>query len=479
MLKAMPETAIILKNTCSLSASRSPREEFNHFRGEKRLARCMQHKFQKYSQLPIRCQRPGSYYRPPKTSFRLTGLSTINRTSSINTAKSCPDSSTCNSIFCMVGSPCCRKSLSMNDLSPSMMEVENADFRSNSSSIAERTEESDRIKDTNDVGISVGIKNWMEGFVCEEPDSRFYQNPEKAASLVCHMLMLNAWRRKRKEILEFRRTIDNLNQQVKNLQLQIIVLRRLSDAENSRVSKLTNEVRYVRTQLNETLKEKDVLKTETGEMEGEIKRLSELSEERLVEKENVRNELLTVQAQLQALDEQMSKDREKLLKLREDKRILLEKVTASETLAVERGSRADKAEQAVEDLQVKLATQIGLVESLKQQIQQYAKELKTKEDEKSRLEKRLKSSEESGRSLHLRTVFLEAQLADRETALRRVETSCSSQLAELNELRERLIRQSQEGGWSSRMLQIAGSVVRAPRAILRTLLSTTGPVLTP
>lgn len=50
--------------------------------------------------------------------------------------------------------------------------------------------------------------------------------------------------------------------------------------------------------------------------------------------------------------------------------------------------------------------------------------------------------------------------------------------AELNELRERLIRQSQEGGWSSRMLQLAGSVVRAPGAILRTLLSSTGPMLT-
>lgn len=46
---------------------------------------------------------------------------------------------------------------------------------------------------------------------------------------------------------------------------------------------------------------------------------------------------------------------------------------------------------------------------------------------------------------------------------------------ELRELKERLMRQSQEGGWSSRMLQIAGSVVRAPRVILRTLLS--GPVL--
>lgn len=60
-------------------------------------------------------------------------------------------------------------------------------------------------------------------------------------------------------------------------------------------------------------------------MEDEIKRLTELSEERLVALENVRNELLTAQNQLRALDEQMSKDREKLLKLREDKKLLLEK----------------------------------------------------------------------------------------------------------------------------------------------------------
>lgn len=75
----------------------------------------------------------------------------------------------------------------------------------------------------------------------------------------------------------------------------------------------------------------------------------------------------------------------------------------------------------------------------------------------------------------MRAISFEAQLVDREVALERMQVAYNSQLAELNELKERLIRQSQEGGWSSRMLQIAGSVVRAPRAILRTLLS--GPVL--
>lgn len=60
-------------------------------------------------------------------------------------------------------------------------------------------------------------------------------------------------------------------------------------------------------------------------MDEEIQRLTELSEERQVSTENMRNELITAQNQLQVVDEQMSKDREKLLKLREDKRILLEK----------------------------------------------------------------------------------------------------------------------------------------------------------
>lgn len=42
--------------------------------------------------------------------------------------------------------------------------------------------------------------------------------------------------------------------------------------------------------------------------------------------ENLRNELRSARDQLEALDKQISKDREKLLKLREDKKILLEKV---------------------------------------------------------------------------------------------------------------------------------------------------------
>ncbi|KAF3423740.1 hypothetical protein E2986_09353 [Frieseomelitta varia] len=435
----MPEIAITPKSSSSLSVSTSSREEPNQFFAKKKLTRCMQHKFLTYSQLPVRCQRPNRYYRPPRTSFRLANLATIKHKTTINTTKSCPDNSTC-SIYHVIDTSRCKKSLSMIDFSPLIMDAENGDLRSDSSSTVEKFEENDKIKEIigNEMGISVGIRKWMDGFATSESEqaySQFFQNPKKAATLVCHVLMLNAWRCRRSDVQYLRGTIDDLNQRIEHLHLQIVVLRRLLDTENSRVSKLTGDVHRVKIQFDETLKERNILKSETVKMEDEVKRLTELSEERLVASENV---------------------------------------TASETLASERGMRADKAESVVEDLQLKLATQIALVESSQEQIERCSKELKAKEDEKIKLLKLLKSSEDTGRNLHLRAISLEAQLVDREVALERMQVAYNSQLAELNELKERLIRQSQEGGWSSRMLQIAGSVVRAPRAILRTLLS--GPV---
>ncbi|XP_060821742.1 uncharacterized protein LOC132910193 isoform X2 [Bombus pascuorum] len=414
----MPEIAITPKSLSSLSASTSSREESNQFFTKKRLTRCMQHKFLTHSQLPVRCQRPSRYYRPPRTFFRLANFATINRTTAINTTKSCPDNSTC-SIFHAVDTSRCKKSLSMIDFSSLIMEAENSDLRSDSrsdSSFIEKLEENDKIKDTisNEMGISVGIRKWMDGFTTSESEEaccQFFQNPKKAANLVCHVLMLNAWRRRRSEVQYLHGTIEDLSQQIEHLHLQIVVLRRLLDTENIRVSKLTNDVHRTKIQFDETSKEKNTLKL----------------------------------------------------------------VTASETLATERGMRADKAESCVEDLQLKLATQIALVESSQEQIERYSKELKANEDEKIKLLKRLKSSEDMGRNLSLRTISLEAQLVDGGVALERMQEAYNSQLTELRELKERLMRQSQEGGWSSRMLQIAGSVVRAPRVILRTLLS--GPVL--
>jgi len=75
----------------------------------------------------------------------------------------------------------------------------------------------------------------------------------RAANIVCHMLVLNAWRRRRVEIAQ-------LEQQVEHLHLQIEFLRRLLLAENDRVGRLNGELHREKSQLEEMTRERDAVK---------------------------------------------------------------------------------------------------------------------------------------------------------------------------------------------------------------------------
>ncbi|KAK2580699.1 hypothetical protein KPH14_011329 [Odynerus spinipes] len=420
------------------------------------LKRCVRPRLQ-YSQLPIRCQRASPYYRAVRCPFKLTGLGTISRSSaSIATIRSCPESnnsnSTSSSPILQVIAPTrgCRRSSSMIDLSPTATDPETGDLRSESSSSLGHREDSERSKDGgNGNGIlGIGHRTWTKNFLspddAEDSTTCLSQNPRKAASILCHVLVLNAWRRRRSDVGQLQETIEELVRQIEHLRLQIVVLRRLLETENGRVGRLNWEVQRTKSQLDEISQERDALKTEKEKLEEEVRRLENVSDERLVTTENLRNELITAQKQLEALDGQISRDREKLLKLREDKRMLLDKISASEALATERGSRAERAESAIKDLQIRLAAQVALLESAQEQNLRYAKQLKETEEDRIRLEKQLRSSVEAGKVLSLRASRLESQLADKDTALHRVESIYNSQLMELNELRGRLIRQSQD-----------------------------------
>ncbi|XP_053593408.1 uncharacterized protein LOC103577563 [Microplitis demolitor] len=292
---------------------------------------------------------------------------------------------------------------------------------------------------------------------------------KKAATIVCHTLIINAWRRRREEIIDLNVIIDELRQQIDHLQLQIVVLRRLLDTENSRVGKLGTQVRRAKIQLDNVTKEKDILNNENEKLKNDLNSINQISEERRVLIENYKNELINTKNQLENVDNQMMKDREKLLKLRDDKKILLDKVAAYEKISSERKERADKAANDVEELTNKLNIHMAIVESLKEEKQQLDKNLEIIEKKKLKIEERLSASQDREKALSLRVSNLEIQLSDREAALRKIESVYSFQSTEINELKEKLMRQSQECSWSSKILQIAGSVVRAPRVILRTI----------
>ncbi|XP_023288927.1 alpha-internexin [Orussus abietinus] len=441
----MPETASAPKTEPSPGVAGKEAAGHRTEGSEEVQMQCLRRK-PRYSQLPVRCQtHPYRRPAPPRSPFTAAGDS--------------PDPkvfrSPCPPGFCfrvpgIASRP--ERSASMVDLSPKMIGAPIAELRSKSSATLRRAVEVEERR-----------------LIAPRFEVRVRALRSGAATIVCHSLVLNAWRCRREEAALLQRTAERLGQQVEHLRLQIVVLRRLLETENSRVGRLTSEVHRAKAQLDEATRERDVALAEKNEVLDEVKRLKEAAEEKSVANENLRNELFSSRSQLEGLDAQISRDREKLLKLREDKRILLEKVTASESLAAERGSRAENAERVMEDLQIKLAAQTALAESSREESQRRSRELEAKEAEMQKLERRLRSSEETGRALSLRASNLENQLMDREAALRRIESAYSRQLTELVELKERLVRQSQEVGWSSRVLQLAGSVVRAPRVILRTL----------
>ncbi|XP_046738773.1 leucine zipper putative tumor suppressor 2-like [Diprion similis] len=372
----------------------------------------------------------------------------------------------------------CKKSFSMVDLSPTSIKPDVLDLRSGSaislqSRLHRKVAETDSISaevpsvDGGETGSERGMGSWPGDLdvnaLSAPPDTN------KAAGLVCRALVVNAWRRRREENSQLQETIRQLSQQVEHLHIQIVVLRRLLDAENGRVGRFMAEMQRVRLQFDDITRDRDSLKAEKERAIEEAQKLRDAAEEKSVATENLRNELFTVQAQVLALDGQVSRDREKLLKLREDKKILLDKVANSEALATERLARAETAEAAAEDLRGRLNAQMALLASAHEQHRRAAKEVKVKTSEMATMQKQLQESREAGKRLSLRATNLENELSNRDDALRRLESAYSSQLSELSDLRERLARQSQEGGWSSRVLQIAGSVVRAPRAIFRTL----------
>ncbi|XP_014470227.1 PREDICTED: dynactin subunit 1 [Dinoponera quadriceps] len=418
-----------------------------------KLPRCVQRKLP-CVQAPVRCHpRPSPYrcaeQRALKRPYRLAaiGLSVANRTTDGRADRRSS----------AIGTPRCKKSLSMMDLS--LADGDIGDLKSESGSTDEAT---DRSKDllTNGGSAYYSGRSWTDVTPSSESEQGEAAGPTvRAANVVCRVLVLNAWRRRRAEIAQ-------LEQQVEHLHLQIEFLRRLLFAENERVGRLNGELHREKSQLQETIAERDNVKSEKEKLQDELRRVEEVAQERSVAVGNLRNELLTAQDQLSTLDAQMSKDREKILKLREDKRILLDKVSMSEVLAADRGARAEEAESALEELQVRLATQMALVDSAQEELQRTSKELRTTEAERQRLERCLKSSESNGRALSLRAISLEDRLADREAALLRLESEYNSQMTELSELKEQLLRQSQEDGWRKRVLQFAGSIMRA--SILRT-----------
>ncbi|XP_008211326.1 synaptonemal complex protein ZIP1 [Nasonia vitripennis] len=429
------------------------------------------HRRLQYSQLPVRISSKRSISSQPQQDKLASSLRRFTPKRGAS-EKSEDAASTAKFVAAAAssGSPAARKSLSMSDLTPlcnvGLGDFEPGELRLEDNSSDRRTEETLSVEGCTLMTWPLSSHHRLHKESCES----------KAASVVCRTLAINALRRRRAEVAKLK---SEFAQQIDHLQLQIVVLRRLLDNENARVASLAGELHKAKAQSDELAKERDSLKIEKESAESEAQRQRELSEKRSVSEENLRNELRSVRDQLEALDKQISKDREKLLKLREDKKILLEKVSANDALV----ARADKAEALLEDAETQLAERIALADSLQEELMRVSNsleqreaekaelegELRKMEEENAMLEERLRKSDEACRVLGLRAEDLESELFNQESNIKHMLASYAAAKAEVLELQEELVRRSQECCWSSKVLQLAGSFVRAPAVILRTL----------
>lgn len=128
----MPETIILSKRQKSDLRNAGTKVET-------KLPRCVQRRLL-CSQVPVKCHpRPSPYrcvdHRVSRTPYRVAGLSITNQisyrtpSSSINKVKNSIDRAAGTPVFMAVGTPRCKKSLSMMDLSVSAMDPDIADLK--------------------------------------------------------------------------------------------------------------------------------------------------------------------------------------------------------------------------------------------------------------------------------------------------------------------------------------------------------------
>nr|CAD7431386.1 unnamed protein product [Timema monikensis] len=113
---------------------------------------------------------------------------------------------------------------------------------------------------------------------------------------------------------------------VGSLQRQTEVLRTLLDSERQRVNKALASADQSALAVQEICRERDAIKAEKESYSHQLEEMERQLQEMNIQCLNCKNENQVTRAELSALEEQLTKERSKLYRLREDKKILLDKV---------------------------------------------------------------------------------------------------------------------------------------------------------
>ncbi|XP_069675190.1 protein Hook homolog 3-like [Periplaneta americana] len=292
-----------------------------------------------------------------------------------------------------------------------------------------------------------------------------------AARRVCQILVLNAWRRRRHDVLQLTVTCQQLRTQVDNLNIQTVVLRTLLEYEKGRVSNINSNMQKMAARVEEVHREKDTLKTENEGLKKEIELIEIQIAEFQTRSNNLKNDFLSAQNTVDALENQMTKERDKSAKLREDKKYLLNKVHTTEELVKLKDLTIDSLEATRKELESQLIEQVQKCSTAEMENITTKKNVQCLQEEQNKLAAEQKTMEDTISQLKTKIEGLESHLKDKSKENLELEKTINKQLAEIRELENKILENAQmQSSWSSRALQMAASFANIPRAIFHMLL---------
>ncbi|PSN36689.1 hypothetical protein C0J52_22542 [Blattella germanica] len=261
-------------------------------------------------------------------------------------------------------------------------------------------------------------------------------NTNLAAKQVCHLLVLNAWRHRRNDVQQLTVTIQHLG-------TQTIVLRRLLDSEKERVAHANSDVQQMLLQVGESVREKSALKA------------------------NLKNDYIAARSEVTVLETQLGKERDKLTKLREDKKHLIEKVHTNEELVTTKNSTIERLQTKCKEMEYKLSSESEQCKKAKSESMDAKKAMKELQEKHKKLEEDLKSVSEKSTQLSMKVEALENILASREQQNNTLLKTIQDQQIEIRALQ---VRHSElQNTWRSRAFEIATMFARIPLSILQNM----------
>ncbi|XP_046387416.1 E3 ubiquitin-protein ligase BRE1A isoform X2 [Ischnura elegans] len=169
----------------------------------------------------------------------------------------------------------------------------------------------------------------------------------QAARRIYEALMLNAWRKRKEDSQELLQLVHKLKSEVERYKMKLYSLKSILIKETERSGYAIKKISILESKMQDYEKLIDAMKQEIDRKVRVILEMEDLISSERTLRSNTKNDLIQSKMEESALREQLTKEREKLKKLRGDLEEALNKVKDLEVSVVTKNKRLQRVEESL------------------------------------------------------------------------------------------------------------------------------------